>query len=24
MVGGIANRSYALTTEGVPIPTPGN
>jgi hypothetical protein len=24
MVGGIANRSYALTTEGVPIPAPGN
>jgi hypothetical protein len=24
MVGGIANRSYALTTEGVPIPPPGN
>ena len=24
MVGGIANRSYALTTEGVPIATPEN
>lgn len=24
MVGGVANRGFALTTEGVPTPTPGN